>query len=215
MRLELAVYRGCAGEDNDLNQSGRSASEAVMWWWSALAVVIGLLTGAGVATADEAAIADFYGEWQGVTAEVQGIGGVTPQDLSVTIRPDGTGFRMQWTELEIGSGGVAGRRDVRVSFDPTGQPGVFAYREEPGSMLERLFASPATSNPLEGETLLWARLVGPTLTVYSLALDHDGGFQLDRYEHTLQEGSMSYVGSRRTGRGPIAIVEGRLEPGPG
>jgi hypothetical protein len=186
-----------------------------MWCWSALAIVIGLSTGTGAATADEVALADFYGDWGGVTAEAQDLSGVGPQDLSMTIHPDGSGFRMQWTELEIGSGGVTGRREVRAGFEPTGQPGVFAYRDEPGSLFDRLFASPATSNPLEGETLLWARLVGPTLTVYSLALDHDGGFQLDRYEHTLQDGSMSYVGSRRTGRGPMVIVEGRLEPGSG
>jgi hypothetical protein len=140
---------------------------------SALPVVISLLIGAGSASADEKAIADFYGEWRGIDAR--------------------------------GQGGV----------EPTGKPGVFAYREEPGSMLQRLFASPTTSNPLEGETLLWARLAGPTLTVYSLALEDDGGFRLDRHERTLQEGSMSYVGSRRTGQGPTVIAEGRLQPEPG
>jgi hypothetical protein len=181
---------------------------------SVLPVIIGLLIGAGAASADQPTIADFYGEWRGVDA--RGQGDVEPGDLSVTIRPDGDGFRMGWTALEIGSGGgVSGRQEVGVSFAPTGKPGVFAYREEPGSMLERLFASPATSNPLEGETLLWARLAGPTLTVYSLALEDDGGFRLDRHERTLQEGSMSYVGSRRTGQGPSVIAEGRLQPGSG
>ena len=180
---------------------------------SALPVVISVLIGAGAAGADEAKIADFYGEWRGTDA--RGQGGVEPDDLSVTIRPDGTGFRMDWTALKIGPDGVSGRHEVRASFAPTGKPGVFAYREEPGSMLQRLFASPTTSNPLEGETLLWARLAGPTLTVYSLALEDDGGFRLDRHERTLQEGAMSYVGSRRTGQGPTVIAEGRLQPEPG
>jgi hypothetical protein len=184
-----------------------------MRWWTTLPVVVSLLTGAGAGAADEVAIADFYGDWRGIDAE--GLGGIEADDLSVTIRPDGAGFRMDWTTLEIGSKAVAGRHEIGASFDPTGQPGVFAYREEPGSMLERLFASPATSNPLEGETLLWARLAGPTLTVYSLAIDRDGGFQIDRYERTLQKDSMSYVGSRRTGGGPTATVEGRLRQEPG
>jgi hypothetical protein len=184
-----------------------------MWWWTTLPVVVSLLFGAGAGAADEVALADFHGEWRGI--EAKGVRGVEADDLSVTIRPDGAGFRMDWTALEIGTDGVAGRDEIEASFDPTGQPGVFAYREAPGSMLERLFASPASSNPLEGETLLWARLVGPTLTVYSLAIDRDGGFRLDRHEHTLENDSMSYVGRRRTGEGPIATVEGRLQQEPG
>jgi hypothetical protein len=184
-----------------------------MRWWTTLPVVVSLLIGAGARAADEVAIDDFHGDWRGV--EAKGVPGIEADDLSVTIRPDGSGFRMDWTTLEIGSDGVSGRQEIGASFDPAGQPGVFAYREEPGSMFERLFGSPATSNPLEGETLLWARLAGPTLTVYSLAIDRDGSFRLDRHEHTLEDSSISYVGSRRTGEGPIATVLGRLQQEPG
>jgi hypothetical protein len=183
-----------------------------MRWLSTLATLVGLLVGAHGVVADEVSLDDFYGHWRGVEAAAEGAQGVAPADLNLTVRPEGDGFRMRWTTQGSSSGEVAGQRQIEVGFEPTGQPGVFAYRDEPGSLFDRLFASPATSNPLEGETLLWARLVGPTLTVYSLVITREGAFRLDRDERTLHNGSMSYVGTRRTGRGPILSIEGRLEP---
>lgn len=176
-----------------------------------LATIMGLALGAHGAVADQASLADFYGQWRGVTAESSGLQDVEPGDLSVTVRPDDAGFRMRWTAFGSATDEPAERRVIEVGFEPTGQPGVFAYREEPGSLFGRLFASPETTNPLEGETLLWARLEGPSLTVYSLALDRRGGFRLDRYERTLDNGALSLLGTRRTGRGRVVTIEGRLE----
>jgi hypothetical protein len=48
-----------------------------------------------------------------------------------------------------------------------------------GSLLSSLFADPAVGNPLEGDTLLWARLQDDALHVYSLAIDPGGGFALE------------------------------------
>ena len=79
------------------------------------------------------------------------------------------------------------------------------------SLLSRLFADPATGNPLEGETLLWARLGGPTLIVYSLAIGSDGGFDLDRYARTLTDDGMTVRYTRRIENDLLLTVEGRLE----
>jgi hypothetical protein len=187
---------------------------------SALATLIGLSIGGlpieiGGAAAEDMALADFFGSWRGTAAEAEGLPGIRPEALNVTIHEDGAGFRMRWMTLASKPDRAGASREIEVSFDPTGQPGVFAYREEPGSLLDRLFASPASSNPLEGETLLWARLIGPSLTVYSLVIDDGGGFRLDRHERILKDGAMSYVGSRRTGDGHILSVQGRLEPAKG
>jgi hypothetical protein len=64
---------------------------------------------------------------------------------------------------------------------------------------------------LEGETLLWARLEETALVVYSLSIDPDGGFDLNRYARTLSDGGMVVNYQRRIeGREPVSI-EGRLE----
>ena len=83
------------------------------------------------------------------------------------------------------------------------------------SLFSSLFADPATGNPLEGETLLWARLAGSTLTVYSLAIDAQGGFDLDRYARTLTDEGMAVRYTRRIENDVILTVEGRLEPAGG
>lgn len=179
--------------------------------WVTLATIMGFWLGAHGVAAEQASLADFYGEWRGVTAEVEGLSGVQADDLGVTIRPDEDGFRMRWMAFGSAADEPDRPRVIEVSFDPTARPGVFAYREEPGSLLDRLFASPQTTDPLAGETLLWARLEGPSLTVYSLDLDRQGGFRLDRHERTLENGALSLFGTRRTGRGRTVTIEGRLE----
>ena len=100
---------------------------------------------------------------------------------------------------------------IDASFAPTDRPGVFAFEPGSSSLLTRLFADPATANPLEGETLLWARLAGATLTVYSLEIDTDGGFDLDRYARTLTDQGMTVRYDHRIENDLILTVEGRLE----
>lgn len=181
--------------------------------WLAIGV-LGLMISPGGSVSAEVSLQDLYGAWRGATAEVDGLEGVEPGDLDVTISPDGGGFRMRWTALEEVDGRAA-RRTIDVAFEQTGKPGVFAYREEPGSLFARLFASPATGNPLEGETLLWARVEGPQLVVYSLILNPAGGFDLDRYEHARDDDTLNLSHSRRTEDGEIMTIRGRLEPAGG
>jgi hypothetical protein len=88
---------------------------------------------------------------------------------------------------------------------------VYAYDPGGGSLLSSLFAAPASGNPLEGETLLWARLGEEALIVYSLSIDPAGGFDLNRYARTLSDDGMVVKYQRRIeGREPVRI-EGRLE----
>jgi len=182
--------------------------------WLLLATISGLWLSVPWALAQSGALESVYGSWRGATVEAEGIQGVQPGDLDLSIAADGAGFRMRWIALEEVDGRVA-RRTIDVAFEPTGKPGVFAYREEPGSLFARLFASPATGNPLEGETLLWARVEGPQLVVYSLILNPTGGFDLDRYEHARDHDALTLSHSRRTEDGEIMTIRGRLEPAGG
>lgn len=159
------------------------------------------------AAQNAASIADFAGTWRGV--EVAEVGGdsppaVTPADLGLTVAPEQRGFRLNWKRPD-------GER-VEAAFAPTDRPGVFDVQPSTNPLLG-LFFSPATGNPLEGETLLWSRLEGRTLVLYSLQLDQGGGFTLHRAAWTLQDdGRHLALDYSRLAEGPTkAIVAARLE----
>jgi hypothetical protein len=182
--------------------------------WRHVAVVVALALASGSGAAADATIEDFSGDWQGVELRTSGDDKAltfTPEDLDVRIRSDGAGFHLSWTAFSRQDGGELTRRKAEASFTPTDRPGVYAFDPGGASLLSRLFAAPATGNPLDGETLLWAHLVGPTLTVYSLAIGSDGGFDLDRYARTLTDEGMTVRYTRRIENDLILTVEGRLE----
>ena len=88
---------------------------------------------------------------------------------------------------------------------------MFAFDPGTGSLLSSLFADPAVGNPLQGDTLLWARLQDDTLHVYSLAIDPAGGFALEHSTGRLTDDGMVARYELRSQNDRIAIVEGRLE----
>ena len=174
---------------------------------------IGLILVAPI-PAPAAQLADFFGRWQGQTAAADAGVAVQPSDLDVEIQPASNGgFIVRWTELRAAGKDVR-RQPVEARFAPTERPNVFAFTEDP-SLLASLFASPDTGNPLAGDQLLWARIDGDTLIVYSLALDPGGGFVLHRDARTLDDGGLAVLQTVRTGAGEPLEVVGRLVPGAG
>ena len=177
-------------------------------------VLIGLILVAGPAFGQDGLPADFYGDWRGEKLErSEGVQGreVTAADLDVRIEPDGDGFVMHWTALSPQkSGGPLQRQPIDARFAPTGQPGVLAFVPEQSSMLLRLFGDPSTSNPLEGEPLLWARFDGEALSVYRLEIGPDGGFDLYQQVRRLMDGGMAAHDVHRTQQEPPMILEGQL-----
>jgi hypothetical protein len=176
-----------------------------------LAAMVGALLLAGPA-AHGAGIEDFFGTWRGT--EISAPKGLDFQadDLDVAIEPYDGGFHMRWTTLDrTGPEGGFTAQPVEASFSETERSGVYEYDPGGGSLLTSLFAAPATGNPVEGETLLWARLEETALVVYSLSIDSHGGLDLNRYARTLSdEGMVASYQRRIEGREPIRI-EGRLE----
>ncbi|HSA80381.1 MAG TPA: hypothetical protein VLE23_06130 [Geminicoccaceae bacterium] len=186
--------------------------------WRHVAVLVGLLLAAASGAAADVTIQDFSGDWRGAELRTSGDDKglqFTPEDLDVQIRGNGDGFHMTWTGFSRQDGGELTRQKTEASFTPTDRPGVYAFDPGGVSLLSRLFADPATGNPLTGETLLWARLVGPTLTVYSLAIDSHGGFDLERYARTLTDEGMTVRYTRRIENDLILTIEGRLGPAGG
>ena len=180
--------------------------------WRHVAVA-GLALASATASAADPTIEDFGGAWQGIGLQVGGDDeglALAPADLDVRIQTDGGGFRISWTGLARQDGGALARQKIDARFAPTERPGVYAF-EPGGSSFFGLFANPATGNPLEGETLLWARLAGPTLTVYSLAIAFDGGFDLDRYVRTLSDGGMDVHYTRRMENDRLLTIDVRIK----
>jgi hypothetical protein len=186
-----------------------------MAWWQ-IVTLIGLGAWPLGAAAEEAALADFFGTWKGVEVSVAGDRSfeVAPSDLDVQIEEAGdAGFQIRGFGMSRDpDNGELVRRPVDATFAPTELPGVFAFDPTVGqSLLSSLFADPATGNPLEGDTLLWARLEDDTLHVYSLAIDHNGGFEL---HHTTARAADDIMDTRyelRFENEQVEIVGGRLE----
>jgi len=150
-----------------------------------------------VLAADPPSIEAFLGSWKGRKAS-SAIGALPPDALSLEVQRDADGFRISWFDLGANSQGNSGGDSIDVRFLPTGRAGVYEYAPKPGSFLTRMFASPATGNPLKGETLLWARIDGPTLAVYSMKIDLNGDFDLDHYSWTQTENGLQLIFSERT-----------------
>lgn len=181
-------------------------------------VLIGVILAASPASGQDGLPAAFYGEWRGVEVTVEDGDadlGATAEDLNVRIAPDDSGFRMSWTALSRKqSDGPLVRHPVEARFAPADRPGVFVFDPEQSSFLLRLFGDPSTSNPLEGEPLLWVRLEGQTLSVYGLSITPEGGFDLYQHVRTLTGDGMTVRHTHRTERG-VVTLEGRLLPAGG
>jgi hypothetical protein len=183
----------------------------------AVILIMGVaLLGRLPAAAGDVSLESFHGQWRATEAAVEGDAldlEVRPGDLNTTLTVERGGFRLRWTALERDQAtGTFARREAEATFKATNRPGVFAYDEQQTSLLGRLFASPATGNPLEGETLLWARLDGPTLIVFSLGLTNRGGFDLHRAAHTLEDGVISLDHVVETEDRGRTTIRGRLQP---
>ena len=161
----------------------------------------------GASAAVAATIGDFAGLWRGVELSAPGggpaPGDLTAEDLGVAIAPERDGFKMAWTP--------PGGERVEASFAPSDRPGVFLVRPSTNPLLS-LFVSPETGNPLKGERLLWSRLEGDALVVYSLELDEEGDFDLRRYAWTLEGGGRMGLDFSRLSEGLTeTALTGRLE----
>lgn len=175
-------------------------------------LVMAFLIGPGhpLLAADPPSIEAFIGNWKG--SEITSAPGeAAPNALSTRIEADAGGFRMSWHDLGASGEDGIGSDDLDARFLPSGRPGVFEYAPKSGSLLARMFASPATGNPLKGETLLWARIDGSGLAVYSMRIDPNGGFDLDHYSWTRTEDGLRLSFSKRTEDfGSETVIEGEL-----
>ena len=157
----------------------------------------------GAATAQDAALKAFFGQWQGsgVSKTDKSLYfGETVRDFDVEIRPVGQGFKVAWTTV-LRQGGDPNNPDVRRrsaerSFQPSGNG--------------RYYVASDSGNPLAGGDMAWARVEERTLTVYILTIAEDGLYDVQVYARTLQAPGMTLRFTRIRGDEPQRTVEGRL-----
>lgn len=144
---------------------------------------------ASVAQAD---ITPFVGSYAG-SAEMQlEDGGIQRRDLSVEIEAQKKdAFQVSWTTVTYKSDGRTKEKSYEIVFVPTDRDGVFAAAQK-----KNVFGHEVQNDPMKGEPYVWARIVGETLTVFSLFVDDAGGYEIQQFDRTLSEGGLNLVFNR-------------------
>lgn len=166
-------------------------------WITIVLVGLGLST-PGVA-ADRGPEA-FFGRYQGsgITQSPNvAFYGFTDRDLDVQIGPDEKGFFVEWTTVIRDWRDTETRRNTsRISFEPSGRPGIYIERA-------------AAMRVADG--LSWATIRGETLSVRVLAILDDGAYEVHSYDRSLSEnGLFLYFRSDRDGQ-VIRVVTASLK----
>jgi len=151
-------------------------------------------------------ISAFYGEWRGSGISENSVSTnfrLTARDLDVSVKPDGEGFVVSWTTVQRQSGDpsnpTAERKVTTIRFVPSGRAGIWKEVD--------------ARDPIASERYAWAAIHGQTLTVQSLAIRDDGGYDMQVYDRTLEPTGMkldftafSDGAQRRTARGRLVKV---------
>ena len=170
---------------------------------SVLAALV-LIAFAQPAFAADRAIGDFFGEYVGRSTSVPD-DEMSPRDVSVTVRPKGRGFVVAWTSILHKAPARAVRRSLEVEFRPSGRRGIYA-----SAMRTDKFGSPVPLDPLAGEPYVWARVRGATLSIYSVFVTDDGGYEMQVYDRTLVEGGMELTFTRIADGRPAETITAKL-----
>ena len=132
----------------------------------------------------QAPINSFVGDYSG-SADIQTAdGSVLTRDMSVSIRELKEGFSVRWSSTTYREGEPR-EKSYQISFVPSDRPGVFA-----AAMTKNVFGHEVPLDPMKGEPYVWARIGGDTLTVFSLFVDNDGGYEIQQFDRTLAEGGL-------------------------
>ncbi len=153
--------------------------------------------------AQDLSIAAFFGIWKGNAlseSELSTYFRLTERDLDVIIRPTHRGFAITWTTVLRQKGDPANpeirRKSTSLSFVRTERSNVWR--------------AATSGDPLAGYRLAWARVKGPTLTVTSLVIEDDGGFEMQIYRRTLSGLGMALEFVRLDDGETVRTAKGRL-----
>lgn len=109
----------------------------------------------------------------------------TKRDMSVRISETKRGFNVTWTSTSYRSDGRAKDKTYSIDFAESERDGVYA-----AAMQRNVFGHDGQLDPMKGEPYVWARIKNDTLTVFSMFVTDDGGYEMQQYNRTLAEGGL-------------------------
>ncbi|NOD63252.1 MULTISPECIES: hypothetical protein [unclassified Ruegeria] len=136
-------------------------------------------------------IAPFVGDYIGSANVVDADGTSTPRDMSVSIVETQNGFNVSWRTTTYKLDGRVKEQKFSIDFVPSGRGDLFS-----AAMKRNVFGHEVPLDPMKGEPFVWGRIVGDTMTVFSLFIDQDGGYELQQFDRTLAEGGLNLSFSR-------------------
>ena len=151
-----------------------------IWKVASIFLVSGFLSGNALAVK----IDPFVGEYSG-SAEVDGNGAKEMRDMSVEISKNKEGFTVGWESTIHRADGRVKTKSYSINFVPTDRDNIFS-----SAMKTNVFGHAVPLDPMVGDPYVWSRITGDTLTVFSLHVDEEGGYEMQQYNRTLSEGGL-------------------------
>ncbi|MFS4583124.1 hypothetical protein [Phaeobacter sp. C3_T13_0] len=162
---------------------------------AALMLMVALgLTGPAMA----ADVRPFFGDYEGSLVVPNPDGTEEHRDATVEIGPisdSEDSFFVQWTTTSLKKDGRRKTKSYNVEFQATERSDIFA-----AAMKRNVFGHTVQLDPMKGEPYVWGRIVGDTLTVFSMFIGPNGDYEMQQYDRTLAEGGLDLVySSHRNG----------------
>ncbi|MGI9316424.1 MAG: hypothetical protein ACR2QW_03735 [bacterium] len=151
-------------------------------FWSLISAIFALILSLGNTYAAD--IDPFLGEYSG-SAEVDNNGSKETRDMSVKIRERKEGFSVEWESTIHKSDGRTKTKTYSIDFVATDRNNIFS-----SAMKTNVFGHAVPLDPMVGDPYVWSRITGDTLTVFSLHVDEEGGYEMQQYNRTLAEGGL-------------------------
>ena len=166
-----------SGQNTATNHLGQQLAGALL-----VAVFTITSVWAGQVSADP--IDRFVGVYSG-EVDVEIDGEMVQRDASVEIEAASPGFVVSWTTATRRSDGSIKEKSYTVDFRPTLRDGVFG-----AAMRKNVFGKEVPLDPMKGEPYVWSRIVGDTLSVFSIYVYDDGSYEIQQFDRTLVEGGL-------------------------
>lgn len=149
--------------------------------WRLLIGLLFVLT----AQAGLADVSSFVGKYSGSADIVSVDGNTSKRDMSVEISMTDDGFNVSWTSTTHKSDGRIKEKSYSIDFLPSDRSNVFAAAQK-----KNVFGHSVQLDPMKGEPFVWARVIDDTMTVYSLFVNDDGGYEMQQFDRTLTDGGL-------------------------
>ncbi|WP_299955471.1 hypothetical protein [uncultured Roseobacter sp.] len=160
----------------------RAVYQPSLWLCARFLAALVLL---GMAVAAQADIERFVGSYYGSAKVSLADGSMQKRDMSVEISETKAGFSVAWTSTTYRPDGSTKDKSYKIEFVPSDRGDVYA-----SAMKRNVFGHDVQLDPMKGEPYVWSRIDEDTLSVYSLFVAEDGGYEIQQFNRTLAVGGL-------------------------